>query len=456
MKKLKFSDLVLKFIREKNFLVCENQLFELSEGYWRRVPFEEIQKRFRYHLSEEENLLVSSAMLTELYRRIITDVTFEVPLESLLHENYILCNNGMVDLMSLRVSGKDDQKKFMYRAAFSFEEKAKQEDAPEFQKFLDVSLGGDEKKKILLYQILGYCIADTTPAEFFFVLLGKPGTGKSVLLKLLGRVVGEENITSMPFNRLGSRFNVGRLAGMKLNICSELNSEKLKNIDLIKAIISGERIMGEYKGEAPFEFTPRAKLVCAGNVLPQIPETAGADAILRRLVVLRFTEKVPEEWRDPELLEKLWQERDVIFSVALKEFKNLRRQNFHFEVPEDSKDYIECLSAGNEAVETFVQENCKLSADGRIHLCVLWDAFLNYVDENGLDVKLSKTQFSQEIGMIDGVRRTRFRENGRSLRGFQGIDIGRSTEAREALFSLENKKTAERTGTGTVNYEKQK
>lgn len=452
MKKMSARDVILKFNKEQNFMVCQQQLYEAEEGYWRRVPYEEMQKCLRSHLSEEENLEISSSVLNEVYRRMLSDVAFEIPEEKVLHEDRILCNNGVVDLTTCRLSMEEPRPQFLYHADFSFNPQAKLEDAPAFLKFLDTSLKKDERKRKLLLQILGYCLTDTASAEAFFVLLGKPGTGKSVILKLLGRVVGEENTTAIPFNRLGSRFNVGRLAGMKLNICTELSGDKLKNVDIIKAIISAERIMGEYKGETPFEFIPRVKLICAGNVFPKIPETTGSDAILRRLVVLRFTEKVTEENRDRELLEKLWSERDVIFSLALKALCELKRNGFRFAVPEDSDDFVNVLKAGNDAVETFVEENCEFSENNRIHVCALWEAFQKFVDQNALDLRISQTQFSQEIGLLKGIKRTRFRENGKSLRGFSGIALRREEPiARRKIFPLQTEKSAERDGTGTEN-----
>lgn len=450
MKKISAKEIILKFTKEKKFMVCEQQLYVAEAGYWRRIPFEEMQKCMRRHLSEEENLEISSSMLTEVYRRMIADVAFEIPIEKVLHKDAILCNNGRVDLKTCRLVTGEPKPHFLYQSRFSFNPQVKAENAPTFQRFLESSLGNDKKKWKLLLQILGYCLTDVPLAEVFFVLLGKPGTGKSVILKLLGRVVGEENTTAIPFTRLGSRFNVGRLAGMKLNICTELSGGKMKNLDIIKAIISGERIMGEFKGETPFEFIPRVKLICAGNIFPQISETTGSDAILRRLVVLRFTEKVTEENRDLELLEKLWQEKDVIFSLALQELFELTKIKFRFAVPEDSNDFINDLKVGNEAVEMFVNENCEFSENNRIHVCALWEAFQKFTEENAIEIKITQTQFSQEIGLLEGVKRTRFRENGKSLRGFSGIALRREEPiGYRKIFPLQTEKTVERSGTGT-------
>lgn len=452
MKKISAKEIIVKFKSEKKFMFCQQQMYMAMEGFWKKIPYEEVQKCMRSHLAEDENLEVSSSMLTEVYRRMLSDTDFEIPLENAVHEDLVLCANGIANLRTCQLDAENQKKIFLHRANFSFDPQAKLNGAPIFQKFLETSLGKDEKKTKLLLQIFGYCLTDIVAAEVFFVLLGKPGSGKSILLKLLGRVVGEENITSMPFNRLGSRFNVGRLAGVTLNISTELSGEKLKNIDIIKAIVSGDRIMGEYKGEMPFEFSPRVKLICAGNVFPRISDTTGSDAILRRLVVLRFTKKVDAESRDRGLLEKLWQERDVIFSLALKEVYELKKNGFRFAVPEDSDDFLNVLNAESQAVEMFVNEKCEFSENMRIHICVMWEAFQQYLEENALDVKITLTQFSQEIGLLEGVRRTRFRENGKSLRGFEGIALRRNNPN----TAKKTEESVERTGTGTVNYEKQK
>lgn len=72
------------------------------------------------------------------------------------------------------------------------------------------------------------------------------------------------------------------------------------------------------KGKDPFEFVFRGKLIFAGNVLPTSRDADVTNAFLERLTVLAFTQSVPKDKQDPDLLQKLLLEKDAIFSLAVK------------------------------------------------------------------------------------------------------------------------------------------
>lgn len=422
MEKNSAENLTRFFWGAADFWTVEGQLYEKTATHLRRIRKVDLHRSMRSKLTEEQSLQVSSATLTEVAKRIQADVAFEIPVEDVFHPNKINVKNGVVNLDNGELEQLSEQL-FTYQADFCYIGDAVLKDAPRFAKFLEKSLPDEQKQKLLL-EIFGYSISEDANAQCAMFLLGKSGTGKSVALKLISNVMGEQNVTAIPLNQLGSRFNKAQLAGTKLNVCTEVASGKFRNIDIFKAIVSGERITAENKGEDPFEFTARTKLIFAGNVFPTFPDTAGSDAMIRRIVVLRFTDSIEESERDRNLFDALYEERDVIFSLAVKALRELRERNYVFTMPEDTKNYMENLTENSDVIKNFLLCRCDIRPGKRVHCARLWNAFKRFVEEEAYDCHLNMLQFSQEIAGIAGVERKRFRENGQPpLRGFQGIGL---------------------------------
>lgn len=418
-KKNQIPQIVHTFLKNGIFRTVNSELYENKSSYFSHVRPENAAKTIRKYLPEDVAFTISTSALAEIHRQMLSNEDFEIPTEKLEHPFLLKVQNGVVDVRTGKmVSVKD--KVFLYEYPFRFIEKPSLQQNTAFYSFLQTSLDLKEKQQLLL-EIIGYVLSDITVAKKAFFFLGPPDSGKSVILALVEKIVGAENTTSIPFNALGSRFNRARLANSHVNICTELDSGRMKNVDAFKAITSNERMMGEHKGQQAFEFTVRTKLLSAGNVMPTLPELSGADAILTRMVVLRFQANAKE--KNLELLNQLWKEKDIIFSLAIRELVSLVKNAYVFTQPEDSLSYITELEVSYRAVDEFVAERCELKADAQVHFIELWEEFNRFSEENGYERLISKLEFGQKITALPGILRTRFRKNGKSLRGYKGIRL---------------------------------
>lgn len=288
----------------------------------------------------------------------------------------------------------------------------------------------DLKRKLTL-QMIGYVISDYTKAKTGFFLIGASNSGKSTLLELIKRVLPEKSITTIPLYRLANRFNLARLADSRVNICTELSEQSFKALDIYKMLTSNETVTAEHKGKKPFEFRIRCKSINAGNVLPNIDNLEGMDAILNRMTILLFPNGIPDNKKDLHLCEKLWEERDSIFSEAMDELSELCKNNFIFAEPQDTKKLKAQMAVRGTAFEDFISECCTKEKGAREHFVILYEAFCEYCEENLLEVKFSKTQFSQKLVQMSGLSKSKFRLNGgKPLYGVEGICL---KEAREYI-----------------------
>lgn len=147
---------------------------------------------------------------------------------------------------------------------------------------------------------------------------------------------------------------------------AEMKNTKLKDIQILKSVTGGDRISAEFKHQNIFTFNPTAKLVFAGNNLPVSEEVEATKAFMNRICLLVFSKSIPKENQDPNLSEKLWAERNVIFTRALNTLPDLLRTNFRFTVPEDTKTYLNYYESSSNSLDQFINDYCELDPEASV------------------------------------------------------------------------------------------
>lgn len=296
-------------------------------------------------------------------------------------------------------------------------------------KLIQDCTSGDINKAKSLQQVTGYIISNEWRAKKFFVLIGLPHTGKSVWLSIWRALIGSNHTTSMSLNQIGStRFMTAELFRSKLNITSELDENgKIQGTSVIKAVTGGDLLTAERKGEHPFHFYGRTKLVAAGNYMPPVNKLDGTSAFTDRLHFLMFNHPVPEEKRDKELLNKLLSdsERTEIIHWALEGLEELKQQNFIFTESDDAREFKQHYIGDLNNVPDFIHDMCIFDIsnyDLKVQRKHLYPSYQDYCKENGIKA-LSKSEFYVEINNL-GVTEDKFRMYGSNpLRGFRGIGL---------------------------------
>lgn len=392
-------------------------------GYW-EISNENKLVRAVYALykSSDQHFLSDKAVRDALKR---LSNTTENQITFCDKDNLINLKNGVFDVEKGELLKNVTDLNFSYQLNFEFVPKAELKDAPTFQMFIERAFPEEKDLKVkLLLQAMAYGLSDYKKAKTAFFYIGKSNSGKSTILELQEKIMPKGTITAIPLYRLNNRFNVARLHGAKMNICTEIRENSFAALDMFKAMASNEVVTAEHKGEKPFEFRILCKSFNAGNMLPSIDEVEGMDAIINRMTILFFPISVPAEEQDRNLLDKLWEERNIIFSLALKELKILKDNNFIFPEPSDSKYAKEQMKAKARAFDDFVEDCCSLEDNAKEHTYTLYEAFRKYCIENLLDVKITKAQFSQRISCIPGVIRSKFRIGNSNARwGVEGLKL---------------------------------
>lgn len=156
--------------------------------------------------------------------------------------------------------------------------------------FLVSSCEEDMEATELLREFGGYVLADSYYLHKMLILEGVPGSGKSILAKILQACVGTQYHTAISIPRLAGRFGLGELPGKKLAVMSEARGADFTTlralVPTLLRIVGQDFIDTEAKHKAAISEMLECKIFIMTNRTPVIPDDTGA--LSQRLMMVRF------------------------------------------------------------------------------------------------------------------------------------------------------------------------
>jgi putative DNA primase/helicase len=415
-----------KRIRDNNdIIVCNDQLKVYSDktGCYEQKEGNSAHRFFVSCFNCNERQILTKKVLDEILNQIIcTPELVHDPEEFNADPTEMNCLNGIVKIKKSKITllPHSPKKLFTYCIQARYLHNANQIKKSTFDNFCSSSLENSVEKTKLLLGSYGYVCSDSNAGKVGFFFKGEPDSGKSVTTELLTILLGAENVEHIPLHELNDKFNRAQLFGRKANIQSEMKSDKVPDISTFKAITGGDKIYAQYKHKTPFSFSPRCKLVFAGNSMPGTREVEATNAFRRRIIPLLFNVSIPDEKQDPQLKQKLLKEIDSIFTLAVQEYAELLQNKYKFSLPQDSIDFLNAYGAIENSIRTFIKERCRIDRSGATHNADLLKAYSKYCIENGLE-EYSKQKIYKILDNIPGLRRDRVNRNGRNAWGYYGL-----------------------------------
>ena len=292
---------------------------------------------------------------------------------------------------------------------------------PQFLSFLEGILPKEELD--LIQEIFGYLMIPVNKAQKSFVFVGAPNAGKSTLLSIAQEILlGSENVSNIPWQSLGDRFNKAELFGKLANIFADLPSKAIDDGGMFKALTGEDYITAERKNKDPFSFRPYARLLFSCNDIPK-NYSDRSDGFYRRLIIIRFDRSVPSDQRDPNLREKLAVERDGIFMWALEGLQRLMENSYIFTETQRTKDELLRYKVESNSALMFIEECCEIAEAAECVREELFQRYRDYCNKNGMK-SLSQANFNKDVEASDGkVKRARDRVGSRhTWRGIRLVD----------------------------------
>ena len=257
-------------------------------------------------------------------------------------------------------------------------------------------MDGDQTQVKLIQEILGHFLIPINAAQKSILLVGKAGSGKSVLLLTLSEILlGKDHVSNVSLQGLAERFKPAELFGVLANVFADLPNKSIEDTGNFKALTGGDYIEAERKNEHPFKFKAKCKLIFSCNELPK-NFTDRTEGFYRRLLIIRFKKVVSEDKKDPFLIAKLKMEADGIFQFALEGLYRFMNQEFRFSEAEINKAEVQRYREYNDSIMSFVSEDCILGEGYETPSAELYNVYKGYCEESGL-MPFSHKQFTHDL-----------------------------------------------------------
>lgn len=247
----------------------------------------------------------------------------------------------------------------------------------------------------------GLSMTGLTHEQKFAFFYGGGANGKSVLVDLIARIMGDYSAAAKIESITGkSRRGGGEatpdlmpLVGARFVRTSEPNSGEKLQEGLIKELTGGEPILVRALNQNFIEIYPIFKLTISGNHKPEIH--GGDDGIWRRVMLVPFDVQIPPEERDYKLGEKLWEERSGILNWLIEGLIDYLQHGLQVpgQVISATAEYRE----DSDPMATFLSECCTVSGDPEHSMPAkqLSEAFSFWMDEAGRGVWRPRTIFNR-------------------------------------------------------------
>jgi putative DNA primase/helicase len=271
-----------------------------------------------------------------------------------------------------------------------------QADCKVFKKFVSEIVAYEDIA--VLQEVAGYCLWRSYPFHKATMLVGEGANGKSTFLETLRRVLGEENVSTVPLHDLETNsFARSSLYGKLANIYPDLSGRALRSTGYFKMLSGGDTVSAEFKFRDRFEFKNYAKLIFSCNKVPESPDDT--TAFFRRWIIINFPRQFLEgdANTDPNLLEKITTEEELsgIFNWALEGLERLLK-NGKFSTGRSVEEIREQYIRASDPIKAFAMDCIEEKAGNIVAKDEVYKEFIEYCERMKLPT-VPKNAFSMSL-----------------------------------------------------------
>lgn len=272
-------------------------------------------------------------------------------------------------------------------------------ECPQFLKFLNEIMAGNASMIHFLQRGLGYSLTGDTGEQCLFIPYGRGANGKTVLMETILGILGEDYAinaraeTVIGDRHSGATNDLARLKGARFVTINEIPAQGRLDEARIKEMTGSDTITARFLFCEEFSFRPEFKLWVRTNYKPVVQGVD--DGIWRRLKLLPFVVTIPQEARDPKLLQKLQTEWQGILSWLVQGC--LEWQQTGLDVPEEVRQATKEYKEEMDILSPFFEAKCILEASQSATSAQIYKAYLEYCEDTGERRPLKQNALSREL-----------------------------------------------------------
>ncbi|MGR3935296.1 DNA primase family protein [Streptomyces sp. BRA346] len=348
---------------------------------------------------------------------------------------YALCTpDGIVDLRTGLLKTPDPSKDFHSRSTTVGPRRMP---TPRWVRFLTDTFGDDAEGREMidfLQLLLGYSITGDVGAQVLPFLFGAGKNGKSVLLDVMMKLLGDYADAAPPgflMARLyeGHPTDLAELHGRRVVVCSEVKHGDKFDEARVKHLTGGDRIKARRMRQNFFSFEPTHKLWLLGNHRPEVG--TGGFAFWRRMRLIPFLYTVPDDRKIDNLADILVTEEGPGILVWL--IDGARRYfvgDRDLTGPERVRIATTAYAETEDHTGRFYDECCTLSTDLRAEQASLYSAYKSWCQNEGAPA-MSSRAFAARTRELVGLASPKQMMTSNQRKYYPGIGLLADQEGEE-------------------------
>lgn len=320
-----------------------------------------------------------------------------VPGGNFNREPFLLtCENGAIDLRTGKLLPHSPKHRLTTLAPVTYRPGAK---APLWDSLLKTAMDGDSELIGYLQRAFGYFLTGDVSEQCIFVFHGTGANGKSTItntfLRLLGNhaIQGESDLL-LQAKSGGHKHPTGLtdLRDRRLVVCQENDPGRMLSEALVKQLTGGDRLRARRMRQDFFEFDPTHKIILATNHRPRIQ---GTDVgIWRRMRLIPFRIRVPDDQDDKHLEEKLELELPGILNWALKGCKDWQKNGL--DTPKAVLEETKLYRESQDLLQRFMDSECSRNVCHTTTIDRLYEAYRKWCISGG-EPKTTRSEFQERL-----------------------------------------------------------
>lgn len=274
-------------------------------------------------------------------------------------ENIIGFENGVLELDSGEMKEYSEDMLLTRIVPCEYYPNKSLDEAPVFKSYLETLCDNNEVEMDFLLEYIGGILSHVKGWRFkkMLELVGDGNTGKTQLRELTMNLLGREHSVSIDMKRINDKFGTVQLYRKRLAGSGDMSTVEIAEMNVIKNLTGGDDIFAEYKGKDGFSFCYDGFLWFNANKLPHFRGDRGQH-VYERFAIVQCHNIIPREKRDPQLLDKMMVEKNVIASVAVDKFKKAIERGYKFSESSEMRNSIINYQVENNSLLAFMKDCC--------------------------------------------------------------------------------------------------